>query len=139
MIVQAALSWIDTPYHHQARLKGVGVDCAQLVAAVAEECKLLAPGTVITDYSPEWHLHNREERMLGYLKEFGCFRIERAVPGSILCFQFGRVCSHLGILVNEHEFVHARIDAGRVVLNTLSGDWARRHVLTYSYPLEKYR
>ena len=34
-IVTEARTWVRTPYHHQARLKGVGVDCAGLVIGVA--------------------------------------------------------------------------------------------------------
>lgn len=36
-IVKAARSWLGTPYLHQARLKGIGVDCAGLVIGVANE------------------------------------------------------------------------------------------------------
>lgn len=36
-IVACARSWLDTPYQHQARLKGVGVDCAGLIIGVANE------------------------------------------------------------------------------------------------------
>lgn len=33
-IVEEARRWAGTPYHHQARLKGVGVDCAGLIIGV---------------------------------------------------------------------------------------------------------
>ena len=42
-VVAAALAWTDTPFHHQARLKGVGVDCVGLVIGVARELGLIAP------------------------------------------------------------------------------------------------
>lgn len=135
-IVTAALGWLDTPYHHQARVKGVGVDCAQLVAAVAEECGFIEPGTVIQNYSPEWHLHNKEEKLVDLLFEFKCVEKtgEPIAPGDILVFKFGRVCSHLGIATAFGMFIHARIDQGKVVLNSLSGDWQRRHVRTFTFP-----
>jgi hypothetical protein len=34
-IVEEALSWVKTPFEHQGRLKGVGVDCVNFVAEVA--------------------------------------------------------------------------------------------------------
>ena len=139
-VVTAVTSWLDTPYHHQARVKGVGVDCAQLVAAVAEECGYIKPGIVIQNYSPEWHLHNREERMVNIVLEFGCLeKTGELEPGDILAFKFGRVCSHLGIYVGNEQFVHARIDQGKVVLNTLSGDWKQRHLRTFTFPKEQIR
>ena len=138
-VIEEALTWLGTPYHHQARVKGVGTDCAQLVAGVAEVVGVLSKGLGITGYSPEWHLHNSEEKMLGMLEEFGCTEAESLEPGDIICFKFGKVCSHLGIYLGQEQFIHARIDQGKVVINSLSGDWLKRHTKTYSFPLEKLR
>ena len=33
-VVAEAIAWLGTPYHHRARIKGVGVDCAQLALGV---------------------------------------------------------------------------------------------------------
>ena len=35
--VQEALTWLGTPYHHQGRVKGVGVDCGTLICEVYEK------------------------------------------------------------------------------------------------------
>ncbi len=35
--VQEALTWLGTPYHHQGRIKGVGVDCGTLICEVYEK------------------------------------------------------------------------------------------------------
>lgn len=144
LIVKAAHGWLGTPYHHQARVKGVGVDCAQLVAGIAGELGIIKVGSPIPfDYSPEWHIHNREELLVKNLESFGCTLkpIEETQPGDILCFQFGRAIGHLGIMVDGGNFIHARIDAGLVVLNSLSTDsvkkvgyWVDRHKLTYAFP-----
>jgi len=134
-IIQEARDWINTPYHNQARVKHIGVDCAQLIAGVAIESGIMMEVNVPA-YSPEWQLHNKEEKMLGILEDFGCteIRTEDALPGDILCFQFGRVCSHLGILVEPTRFVHARIDIGKVVEHELSGDWVKRLKKVYKFP-----
>lgn len=134
------MSWLDTPYHHQARVKGVGVDCAQFVAAVAEELGVLAPNTVVQNYSPEWHMHNREELMIDMMIELGGIeKIGELEVGDILAFKFGRVCSHLGIYLGEQQFIHARIDQGKVTINTLSGEWQKRHIRTFRFPKEQIR
>lgn len=39
-VLECARSWIGTPWAHQASVKGCGVDCAQLVAAVGKEAGL---------------------------------------------------------------------------------------------------
>lgn len=137
-IVMAALQWNGTPYHHHGRVKGVGVDCAQLVAAVALETGIMSPelAVQIPDYPTQWHLHNREERLLALLDHFGCVEVpkEHTQPGDIVCFQFGRVTSHLGIKISEHEFIHARYDIGKVVVNTMQQEWLRRWTKTYTFP-----
>ena len=39
-VVREAKTWLGTPFHHQGRLKGVGVDCAGVIVCVAKELKL---------------------------------------------------------------------------------------------------
>ncbi len=49
-IVAEALSWSGTRYHHQARNKGVGVDCVGLPIGIARALSLVAPDFDITGY-----------------------------------------------------------------------------------------
>lgn len=42
-IALEAATWIDTPFHLGARKKGVGVDCAGLVASCLEACGVEVP------------------------------------------------------------------------------------------------
>jgi NlpC/P60 family putative phage cell wall peptidase len=133
-IVRAAHDWVDTPYHHQARVKGVGVDCAQLIAGIAEDVGLVSDSKIPANYSPEWHLHNREEMLMDMLRYFGCVEVPAAQMGDILCFRFGRAVGHLGVLIDQSTIIHARIDLGKVVLNTLTDDLKRRHTHTFTFP-----
>lgn len=137
-IIQSAQSWVDTPYHHHARIKGVGVDCAMLVACVANEVGAMSDAEMhlIPNYPVQWHLHNREEKLLEILDLFGCTEIEKAStqPGDILTFQFGRATSHLGIMINETQFIHARFDIKKVVINTMNEEWDNRWTYTYTFP-----
>lgn len=134
-IVQVALSWENTPYHHQAGIKGVGVDCAYLIGHVAKECGFI-PEFKIEPYSIEWHWHSREEKMCEIVESFGAksIEIEDIMPGDILAFQYGRVCSHLGIYLGENRFIHANIKIGRVNVNTLAGDFKERLRKAYQFP-----
>jgi cell wall-associated NlpC family hydrolase len=135
-IVNLALTWNGTPYHDQARVLGVGVDCAQLVAAIGVSLGVLDETKIPIDYNPQWHFHNRRELMLEYLIGFGCEETDKVEPGCILAFKFGRVLSHLGIYLGDSQFIHARKDKGKVVINTLSGEWLERHLRTFNYPKE---
>src|SRR5260370_9302840 len=42
-VVQEAESWIGTPFHHAARVKGAGVDCLMLLAEVYQHPGVVAP------------------------------------------------------------------------------------------------
>ncbi|MBL0320066.1 MAG: hypothetical protein IPP74_12385 [Alphaproteobacteria bacterium] len=39
-IISQARTWLGTPFHHQARLKGKGCDCLGLIVGVADELGL---------------------------------------------------------------------------------------------------
>ena len=40
-VVAEAKTWLGTPWRHMQRIKGVGVDCANLPAAVYEACGVI--------------------------------------------------------------------------------------------------
>lgn len=48
--VKEALTWLGTPYHHQGRVKGVGVDCGTLICEVYEKVGLM-------DHLDPRHIH----------------------------------------------------------------------------------
>ena len=66
-VVAEALSWLGTPYAHRQRLKGVGVDCAQLPLAVYAAAGVLGTDEV-GPYAAQWHLHRGEELYLRHLQ-----------------------------------------------------------------------
>src|SRR4051794_18561064 len=55
-VVREAESWIGTPFHHAARVKGAGVDCLMLLAEIYEHAGI-APHIEPSFYVPDWHLH----------------------------------------------------------------------------------
>lgn len=50
MIVAAARTLLGTPFHHQGRVPGVGVDCAGVLIVVARMCGLKPPTFDVTGY-----------------------------------------------------------------------------------------
>lgn len=132
-IVQEALSWEGTPYHHQAGLKGVGVDCAYFIGHVAKNIGLIDE-FVVEPYSNQWHLHNKEEKMLNILDNFGCKISYEPKAGDILAFKYGRVCSHLGILLDDYRFIHSSLPHGQVIIEELKDDYLERLKYVYEFP-----
>jgi cell wall-associated NlpC family hydrolase len=114
-IVHEALSWVGTPYHPYADVKGVGVDCAMLLVRVYQ-----VDGTVAADFDPrpysmQWYLHRGEPRYLNGIIRY-CRRIEEAEirPADIVLYNFGRHAAHGAIVIDATYVVHAYRPGGRV-------------------------
>lgn len=114
-----ALSWRGTPYHSHGRIKGVGVDCASLIACVAERVGII-PAYDPGFYPTSWHLHRSEERFIRQAIEAGAREIvdRDPIPGDFGVWKFGRCYSHGGILVDEtglvvHSYIHVGVMASR--------------------------
>ena len=113
--VAEAKTWLNTPYHHMGKIKGVGVDCGQFLIAVFENIGHLKPGEVNPGYyPPDWHLHRDEERYLGWIKS-RCRKVTEAEPGDIALFKFGRCVSHGGIVIAWPRIIHAYLDYGVII------------------------
>lgn len=121
-VVAEARSWLSTPYHHRAKLKGIGVDCAQLVLGVYENAGLVKPFDT-GDYPMDWHLHREDERYLTIISRLaGPIEREAAKPGDVVLFKFGRAFSHGGIITEWPQIVHANRKDGAVVYGDLERD-----------------
>ena len=114
-IVAEARSWIGTPYHHMADVKGVGCDCAMLLVRVYVDLKLVEPFDP-RPYTRDWHLHRGEERYLGFLLA-RAREVAAPLPGDVILFKYGRCFSHGGIVTLSRPLtiVHA-FHPARVVL-----------------------
>src|SRR5260370_32886130 len=90
-VVAAARSWIGTPYHHAADVKGAGVDCALLLVRVYCDLGMVEPFDP-RPYTRDWMLHRDDERYLGFLLDRARMVSEPA-PGDVILFRFGRCFS----------------------------------------------
>ncbi|HZD96497.1 MAG TPA: hypothetical protein VE133_19705 [Candidatus Sulfotelmatobacter sp.] len=119
-IVRVAKEWLRTPYHHQARVKGVGADCAMFPLAVYQECGVLPPDFEPPEYSVQWHLHRSDEIYLQaiapFTRELTCFGVPMTAdvlqPADFVIFQFGRTFSHGAIVVEWPLIIHSYIPHG---------------------------
>jgi cell wall-associated NlpC family hydrolase len=120
-IVAEAWAWQGTKYHHHGRLKGVGVDCANLLAAVYEAAGAIGH-VELGDYSPQWHQHHTRELFLEWLERLGARRLpEGQAPqaGDVGVWHYEKTFSHGGIVVEggaDPLVLHAYI--GRRVVPT---------------------
>jgi cell wall-associated NlpC family hydrolase len=96
-VVDAARAYIGTPYHQNAMLKGVGVDCATLLALAFQDAGVRPPIS-IGNYSSQWHLHSDEPLYEKAIIENGCRLTDAPVIGDIVLYFQGRQFAHGGII-----------------------------------------
>jgi NlpC/P60 family putative phage cell wall peptidase len=112
-VVKEAESWLGTPFHHAARVKGAGVDCLMLLAEVYQRAGVVAPVTP-PFYVPDWHLHRDAERYLEGLTRYAGEIPGPPLPGDIALFRFGRTFSHGAIVTAWPILIHAYWNIGVV-------------------------
>ena len=120
-VVAAARAWCGTPYHNCADKKGVGVDCGMLLVRVFVDLGLIEPLDP-RPYNWDWHLHNAEEKYLGFVQRFGREVARTPKDGDVALFRYGRCYSHGAIIVKAAPLtiVHAFAKAHYVVEDKLS-------------------
>jgi NlpC/P60 family putative phage cell wall peptidase len=123
-VVAEARSWLKTPYHHAADVRGAGVDCGMLLVRVFVDTGLCEPFDP-RPYPPDWMLHRSEEKYLGFVFDH-TKEVDRPLPGDVMVFRYGRAYSHGGIVVmaNPLTIVHAFTPVGRVIEDEVSSNSA---------------
>ena len=122
-IADEARSWSRTPYHHAARIKGAGVDCAQLPAAIYEAVGLIPH--LEPEYSPQWMMHRDEEQYLAWIRPYAReITRDQLAMGDLVVFKYGRTYSHSAIVLDLPNVIHAMNRDGRVIISDLDRDAA---------------
>lgn len=143
-LVDAARTWLGTPYHHRGRVKGHGCDCAQLIAASLHEAGLvdyIEPQL----YSMDWHLHRGEEKYLAQVERVLSLVDDDSTPiakrptapsyrpGDVIMIQLGRVFSHSVLVTNWPFIIHAYASSRIVEESSIIGTpLAYRPIRVYS-------
>lgn len=130
-VAQEAMAWLGTPYHHHARIKGVGVDCAQILIAIYAGLGL-APEIDPGHYAHDWHLHQREEVYIDWVLRAGGHEVDAPGVGDIGLFRFGRTHSHSAIWVGDGQMVHALLGSGVIVSGQYEAPLTGRPVRWFS-------
>jgi cell wall-associated NlpC family hydrolase len=120
-IVAEARSWLGTPYHHLARVKGAGVDCAQILIAVYSTVGLIKEFDT-GDYPMDWMMHRDEERYLGFITAYAD-QVESPMAGDVALYKVGRCFSHGAIVTTWPEIIHASRKDRAVVLADGTQGW----------------
>lgn len=134
-VVDIARTWIGTPYHHQACLRGVGTDCVGLIRGVYRE---LAgrEAEAVPAYTRDWAEASGEETLLAAARRH-LIEIDpaSAQPGNVLVFRYRAmlVAKHAGILASPQTMIHALEGIG-VCEVAYCGWWRRHAAAAFAFP-----
>lgn len=130
-VIAEAMTWIGTPHHNGARVKGQGVDCGQFPIAVYAALGLM-PDIKPDAYPPDFHLHRDREWYLSIAEKYGKELPEGSKPkrGDFALYKIGRIFSHGAIIeVWPGRIIHAYVGQGVSVADGLQGHLgSKKHV-----------
>lgn len=125
--VELARACIDTPFRHQGRIPGLGMDCAGLVAWVAQQMSL----TVLDEVGYSRLPH--QGRLQAALDAQPCLApVADYQAGDVLLMRFGSEPMHMGILAGD-TLIHAFEPAGKVCEHIFDDEWRARVVRAYRF------
>lgn len=128
-MIAAARACLGTPFHHQGRAPGLGLDCIGLAIVAANAAEI--PVRDRTDYGrrPDGR------SLIAALEEHGAVRVETIQPGDILVFRFDKQPQHVAMATGTDTMIHSFAPAGKVVETNLGSVWRRRLSAVYRLSL----
>jgi NlpC/P60 family putative phage cell wall peptidase len=126
-IIAYARECLGTPYLHQGRLLGIGLDCAGVIAHVAKRLgyePVETPGYSRTPSNGLLELAADTQEWL--------YRVHEMQAGDILMMRFTGDPQHVGIYTGEN-LIHSYEGIGRVVEHRLDTKWKSRIMRIYRF------
>lgn len=129
-ILTEARSWIDTPFHHQGRVKGAGCDCIGLCIGVGKALELVPQEFEYTGYRRTPHGRTLVDvmRESGFVEE-----VQEPQLGDILVFRIDVDPQHVALLSERNTLIHAYAQARKVCEARYDSVWRGRFVTAFQF------
>jgi len=126
-IVDTARGYLGTPFKHQGRLKGVGVDCIGLVMCVARDM-----GISHYENTKYGRIPQRDMLLKEAKKHMTLIDKSDLQPGDVLLFQFiPNTPQHFAIYAGDSYIIHSYEQFEKVIEHRMDGAWERRIVACF--------
>lgn len=122
-IIEAARRYLGTPFLHQGRMLGSGVDCAGLLTCVAYDLRLRDVHVIDYGRTPD------PDRARSVIEtHMDAVPFSELAPGDVVSFVVVQSVQHYGLIteINPTRFLHAYQTVGKVVEQSLVGPWMNR-------------
>lgn len=119
--------YLNTPFRHQGRIKGVGIDCVGVPIAVSKEFGI--SDIKYTNYKrlPDG---NTLITMLGkYCDPVSSY--DDIKLSDLLVFRIETEPQHVGVYAGNDTFIHSYYNAHKVLLSELDSYWKERIVAIF--------
>lgn len=134
-LVDAARSFVGTPWHHQARVPGVGIDCVGVLVCGARRARIRVHDVPDYPTTPHglWLIDELAKQMV---------RIALADMrlGDVLAFTWQSAPWHVAIVskLDPLSIIHAWRQVSTCVEQTLAESWRARIHSVWRFPEEAY-
>jgi NlpC/P60 family putative phage cell wall peptidase len=129
-VIDEARRWLGTPYQHQARLLGVGVDCAGLIMGIGKSLGLL-------DVDYRGYSDMPHGGTLRAICDKHLTRIAEPEPGAVALMSWATAPGqeqHLAVLTERGTIIHAHAHVGGCVEHRYALAWQARTRTLYRLP-----
>lgn len=129
-VIGVARTYVGTPFVHQGRAPGHGLDCIGVIVCVGRTLGLFDYDQ--TDYP---RLPVGDMTLLPHIARAGFTAVapSQARPGDVLLMRVLREPQHVALLT-DRGVLHAWLQAGAVVEHRLEPFWRGRIVGAFSFP-----
>jgi cell wall-associated NlpC family hydrolase len=126
-VVAEARRWLETPFMHQGRVLGVGVDCVGVPIMVAQ-----ARG--LSDFDIQAYGRQPNGSQMRAFLDANMDRVPMtdSAVGDLLLMRIERDPQHLAILTDK-GILHAHASVGRCVEHGIDDRWRRRIIAVYRF------
>ncbi len=119
-MITAARGCLDTPFHHQGRQPGIGLDCIGLIVMSLRAVNITVHDR--TDYGQR----PDGTSLIAALLAHGAEKTESLAAGDILVFRYDGQPQHVALATSATTMIHSFAPAGRVVETLIGPYWQRR-------------
>lgn len=128
-IIATARHCLGTPFHHQGRMPGVGLDCIGLIVVA-----LRSVGFIVRDRT-DYGRRPDGKGLVAALIEHGAILQDVIRAGSVLVFRYDGQPQHVALATSDNSMIHSFAPSGEVVETVIGDYWKRRLVAVYQFPL----